>query len=252
MPQVWSVSEPLDYAQALAFQRQWVTWRHQERVPDTLLFLEHLPVITRGRGLQWTGQARSRHQDLPPELLLDFPCYDVERGGDLTYHGPGQWVVYPLFSLNSARWTPAQDILAWLRFLEATLVRVLQGVYQLTTHTRSQATGLWLGDQKVASLGLAFRHWVSFHGIALNVVNDLSPFRRFSPCGFDPQTMTRVVDHLSPLHPSLQSMQTYRLPLETAWCEAWQLPPAKILSAQGLFSLLSKEPASLKDSTLPS
>jgi lipoate-protein ligase B len=164
-------------------------------ISDTFIFCEHHPVITRGRGLQWSAQRSDRA--MPPPLVPEGTDYvEIERGGDLTWHGPGQLVVYPILALGgTGRWGShlGRDIEKYVRFLEEWWIRVLarEGV---VTHRDASGSGVWSGDRKLASVGVAVRKWVTYHGIAMNGVNELAPFRDFSPCGFGGEIMTRISD----------------------------------------------------------
>jgi lipoate-protein ligase B len=139
-----------------------------------------------------------------PHLLKDVSFAESERGGDLTYHGPGQLVIYPIFKLDGKGFGPYHDVTAFLRKFEQIFIQNLkqQG---LTGFAKENATGIWIKDEKnekdgqdkkVASIGIAVRKWVTYHGIAINCVNDLKPFFLISPCGFNPEVMTRLADWL--------------------------------------------------------
>jgi lipoate-protein ligase B len=173
--------------------------RARDAIPDTFLFLEHEPVITRGRGLQQkrgessSPNANLKHMPAPTNLPANVAFADSERGGDLTYHGPGQLVVYPICKLDGRGFGPERDVVGFLRRLEGAAIAVL-GSWGLKAKSRADATGVWVDNRKVASIGIAVRKWVTFHGLALNCVNDLAPFRLFSPCGFAPEVMARVAD----------------------------------------------------------
>ncbi len=169
--------------------------RIRGEVADTFIFCEHQSVITRGRGLQWSAQRSDRA--MPPPLVPEGTDYvEIERGGDLTWHGPGQLVVYPILSLGgSGRWGShlGRDIEKYVRFLEEWWIRALaqEGAF---ANRDPAGSGVWSGNRKLASVGVAVRKWVTFHGLAMNVVNDLAPFRDFSPCGFGGEIMTRISD----------------------------------------------------------
>ena len=169
----------MSYAAAHALQEELVLARVEGRIPDQLLLLEHEPVITVGRG----GEAQ-------PRELGGVPVLEVERGGEATYHGPGQLVGYPIVLLEGER----RDLHRYLRDLEEVLIRVLAGL-GVAGGRKPGLTGVWIGGKKVASLGVAVRRGVAWHGFALNVDVDLAPFRAFRPCGLDPDVMTRVADH---------------------------------------------------------
>lgn len=195
------------YEEARALQQELVEKRVRGEIPDTILFLEHRSVVTRGRGLQFTGEAsRDRHMPFATGLLpagVEFS--ESERGGDLTWHGPGQLVIYPIVKLDgSAPWAPHHDVAAFLRAMEAWMSRTLAPL-GLSTDPRANATGVWvypsdLGSpssaRKIASIGIAIRKWVTWHGIAINLVNDMSPFSLISPCGFAPEVMVRLKELL--------------------------------------------------------
>lgn len=181
------------YEEARELQQRLVELRAQDEIADTVLFLEHRPVITRGRGLQWNGSDRPRHMPLPAVLPEGIEVCGSERGGDLTYHGPGQLVIYPICKLDGKGFAPAHDVEGWIRKLENILIQVLK-TYGLEGRSQPGATGVWVGEKKLASVGIAVRKWVSYHGMAINCVNDLSPFRLISPCGFDPAVMMRLAD----------------------------------------------------------
>ncbi len=190
-----SLSNLTPYNEAYALQLDLVEKRARDEIPDTVLFVEHPSVVTRGRGLQWAGVARDRSMPMGP-LPEGMDYVEIERGGDLTWHGPGQLVVYPIMKLDGKGVAPARDVAAYIRWMEAMLIDVLSK-YEVRAGAKPGATGVWVGedlDRKIASIGIAVRKWVTFHGIGLNVVNDLQPFHAISPCGFSPEVMTRLSD----------------------------------------------------------
>ncbi len=189
----WSLNGYLPYSSVSQLQQRLVELRHKEWIPDTVLFLEHQPVITRGRGLQFTGVQRPRQMPLLVQIPPEVEFAESERGGDLTYHGPGQWVMYPICKLDGRGFAPKHDVAGFLRKLESILIEELAS-YQIQASIKPNATGVWVQDKKIASIGIAIRKWVTFHGLALNCVNDLKPFYLISPCGFSPDVMTRLAD----------------------------------------------------------
>lgn len=216
-----SVSGLISYSRARDYQQELVERRARGEIPDTVLFLEHSPVITRGRGLQFTGQPREKHMPLPLRLPPEVEFSESERGGDLTYHGPGQLVVYPIVKLDgSTLFAPSHDVAGFLRGLERWFLATLRG-WGLEADARENATGVWVGDRKVASIGIAVRKWVTYHGIAINAVNDLKPFHLISPCGYAPEVMTSLSE-LLPTEPRLRAGDAWR-----PWLEAhlWQRFP---------------------------
>lgn len=171
------------YREAHARQQALLEERLAGTVGDLLLLTEHEPVVTVGRGTPAEEQRALSATGL--EVI------EVERGGEATYHGPGQLVAYPLLLLPEGR----RDLHRYLRDLEEVVIGVLSE-FELEGVRRPGLTGVWLGEKKVCSLGVAVRRWVTWHGLALNLHTDLAPFRRFHPCGLAPDVMTRVADHV--------------------------------------------------------
>ena len=159
----------LDYLAALALQERLVEVKQTEPSPDILLFVEHPHVYTLGHG-------GNESNVLAPE---EVPVYRTSRGGDVTYHGPGQLVVYPIIDLRSKL---RKDVHRYLRNLEMTAIRTLED-FSLTGSRRPPFTGIWVGDRKIAAIGVAVRRCITYHGLALNVNTDLSYFDRIVPCG---------------------------------------------------------------------
>ena len=203
-----SHEKPIAYEEARLLQLTLVEERARDEIPDTVLFLEHPPVITQGRGLQFTGIPRERHMPAPLSLPAGMEFCETERGGDLTYHGPGQLVIYPICKVS--------DVAAFLRFLEGAMISVLREKYRLEACSRENATGVWVGERKIASIGIALRKWVTYHGIAINMVNDLTPFHLISPCGYQSEVMTRLADLVSP---DCLDAKNWRAPFEEAFRE---------------------------------
>lgn len=133
-----------------------------------VLLVEHESVYTSGRGT-------------PPEQRVD--TVEVERGGKVTWHGPGQLVIYPIVSL------PHRDVRRWLRALESFGVRICAG-FDLDAEPSVDGTGVFVGGRKVASIGVAIRHWISMHGISINVAIEGQPWDRIRPCGLAPEVMS--------------------------------------------------------------
>ncbi|MBI3296810.1 MAG: lipoyl(octanoyl) transferase LipB [Elusimicrobia bacterium] len=170
----------MSYDEAWALQRALAAERAEGRGADVLLLVEHEPVYTRGTS--------SRGE---PVGTLPHPLRDVERGGQTTYHGPGQLVAYPIVHLRERDWTVG----GWLRRLEGAVIETLAG-FGLPGERREGATGVWCRGRKVASLGVAVRGWVAYHGVALNADLDLAPFAAVRPCGFSAEVMTSVSELL--------------------------------------------------------
>ena len=200
----WSLQGHPSYESVRDLQLSLLEQRFEEKIPDTVLFLEHSPVITRGRGLQFTGVARPKHMPFSENLPDGISFCESERGGDLTYHGPGQLVIYPICKLDGTGFAPRHDIGGFLRKLEQIVIDELNDRLNhrmegrdLFAARKENATGIWIESKKVGSIGVAIRKWVTYHGIALNCTNDLNPFYLISPCGFSPDVMTRLADWVS-------------------------------------------------------
>jgi lipoate-protein ligase B len=167
-----------DYSATRARQLELVAARLAGAAPDTLVVVEHPHVITVGRSRD------ARANVLSPG---DVPVVEIERGGDVTYHGPGQLVAYPILALGDGE----RDLHRFLRRLEDAIIATLAAV-GLGAGRRDGATGVWIGAKKIASIGISCRRWVTFHGLALNVATELDHFARIHPCGFDASVMTSV------------------------------------------------------------
>lgn len=186
-----------DYETVHALQRRLVERRALGEIDDVVLLLEHTETITVGR------KRDARSNVLLPEGV---PVVAVERGGDVTWHGPGQLVAYPIVQLEGAR----ADLHLHLRSLEQAVIELLGGL-GLEGRRDSRNTGVWLAGgqglpQKVCSVGIACRRWVTWHGLALNVRPERRAFHRIRPCGFEPDVMTRLLDHMGLDCPTPESL----------------------------------------------
>jgi lipoate-protein ligase B len=171
------------YDEAYRLQRDLWEQRVAGVIPDQLLLLEHPPVITLGSG------ARECNLLISPERLaeLGVQLREVDRGGDVTYHGLGQLIGYPIIDLQPER----MDVLRYLRDLEEVLIRTLRR-FDLTGVRKPGFTGVWVEDRKIASIGVKISRWVTYHGFALNVTTDLSAYDLIVPCGIAGVTMTSM------------------------------------------------------------
>jgi lipoyl(octanoyl) transferase len=180
----------MDFPDALALQEETVLKkRYDSSVEDQLLLLEHEPVYTIGRtpdqsSLSATG--RIRRGELGGGHL-PHPLFVINRGGQATYHGPGQLMGYPIVDLRRC----GQDLHKYLRWLEQLLIDLL-AEHGIAASRRESLTGVWVGDRKIASIGVGVRHWITMHGFALNVCGDLSPFNHIVPCGINNVAMTSM------------------------------------------------------------
>jgi lipoyl(octanoyl) transferase len=180
----------MEFAPALALQDEIVAKKRNDRlVPDQLLLLEHEPVYTIGRtpdrsSLSATG--RIRRGELG-SAHLPHPLFSINRGGQATYHGPGQLIGYPIMDLRRC----GQDLHKYLRWLEQLLIDLLAH-HDIAAQRRESLTGVWVENRKIASIGVGVRHWITMHGLALNVRGDLSPFDHIVPCGITDVAMTSM------------------------------------------------------------
>ncbi|HEX4924511.1 MAG TPA: lipoyl(octanoyl) transferase LipB [Bdellovibrionales bacterium] len=163
----------IDYKEALDRQLALVDAVQADPANETIVICRHPPVVTLGRSTKpedvfgWKGQT-----------------YEIQRGGRATYHGPNQLVVYPILDLSSR----GRDLHGYLRALENLVIEVLRE-FGLEGRREDGATGVWVGERKLASIGVGIKKWVTYHGLALNVLNDPRAFQGINPCGFDAQTM---------------------------------------------------------------
>lgn len=166
------------YGEALAWQRQLADDRIAGRLPhDVLLLLEHPPVVTLGRN------SHAAHLLQPAGIEV----FEVERGGDVTFHGPGQLVGYPILDLSAYK----KDLHWYLRTLEQALIDAL-GQLDIPAERNPGYTGVWTRGKKIASIGIHVKQWVTWHGFALNVATDLADFERIVPCGIPGVVMTSI------------------------------------------------------------
>src|SRR2546423_5886247 len=176
------------FGDALALQDKLVVERRTNHsLGDELLLLEHDPVYTIGRTPDQSSLCGAVH--------LPHPIFPINRGGQATYHGPGQLMAYPIIDLRNC----GQDLHRYLRWLEDLIVETL-AEFRIPATTRSGLTGVWVENRKIASIGVGVRHWITMHGFALNVCGDLSPFDQIVPCGITNVTMTSIEKDSSATH----------------------------------------------------
>jgi lipoate-protein ligase B len=162
------------YKDAWELQKQLVTLRYESRLPDCLLLTEHRPVITMGRATTMQNVLCS-----PEELAhRGVDLFSIERGGDVTFHGPGQLVAYPIIDLN----VRGRDLHEYLRDLERLVIATLDDL-GLKAEVKRGLTGVWVDGHKLAAIGVAVSRWVTYHGLALNVNTDMDYFKLINPCG---------------------------------------------------------------------
>jgi lipoyl(octanoyl) transferase len=178
------------YDEALALQKELVEQRKAQRIPDQLLLLQHPPVITLGVK---TREDRSHVLATPDELAREgVSVFETGRGGDVTFHGPGQLVGYPILDLNPDR----RDVHKYVRDLEEVLIKVA-ATFGIAAGRQDGLTGVWVGNEKLAAIGVRIARWVTSHGFALNVATDLRHFDLIVPCGIHDKGVTSLERLLS-------------------------------------------------------
>lgn len=178
----------MDYGVALTLQRSLLTARRSGLIDNVLLLLEHPPTYTIGRRMK-----AKEHLLFGEEILEDrgIQVYETDRGGDITYHGPGQLVGYTIFDIGA--WY--QDVFRFLRNLEVVIIRLL-GDFDVEAYTEQGITGVWVSNRKVAALGIKVSWWVSMHGFSVNVNPDLSMYDGIVPCGISDRKVTSLEEIL--------------------------------------------------------
>jgi len=182
----------MEFARALELQEELVAKKREDAsLEDQLLLLEHEPVYTIGRtpdrsSLSATGSRPSRDGEFG-SAHLPHQLFSINRGGQATFHGPGQLMGYPIIDLRRC----GQDLHKYLRWLEQLLIELLAR-YDIAAQRRQSLTGVWVENRKIASIGVGVRHWITMHGFALNVCGDLSPFDHIVPCGISNVTITSM------------------------------------------------------------
>lgn len=169
----------IDYTAALDLQYRLAEQRREGEIPDTILLLEHQPVYTIGRT---RDQSSLKERD-----SLTHPVVEINRGGQATFHGPGQLVGYPILDLTAY----GKDLHRYVRALEEALIATCLD-HDVAAGRRKNLTGVWVGKKKIASIGVGVRRWISMHGFAINVCGDLSPFEAIIPCGIENVALTSL------------------------------------------------------------
>ncbi len=175
----------IDYMDALRLQKELVIKRQEQLIPDTLLLLEHPPVITLGR------RGKYSNIKVPPETLKqnNTEIYETDRGGDVTYHGPGQIVGYPIFDLKKH----GRDIKQFVWNIEEVFIRMLKEQFNIEAHREGKEyTGVWVGKDKITAIGISVKKWVTMHGFAFNVNTNLDHFDWIVPCGLNDRGVTSL------------------------------------------------------------
>lgn len=171
----------IPYIQAHELMKKRLQQRLNNEISDTLLLCTHPPVYTVGR------QKEAQNNIINPG---NTPVVSVERGGNVTFHGPGQLVGYPILQLPKHR----QDVHAFLRFLEEYWITLLS-TWNIQAFRDDRNTGVWVEGKKIVAIGISLRRWVSWHGFALNIDVDLAHYQRINPCGMSSQLVARLCEH---------------------------------------------------------
>ena len=207
----------VEYQDGLAMQKLLVEARAQGLVPDTLLLLEHPPVITLGRG------AKARNILWSPEVLAarGFEIFETDRGGDVTYHGPGQIVGYPILDLKPDR----KDVRKYVASVEEIMIRVAAG-YGVAAHRVPGRIGVWTPAGKLGAIGVHISRWITSHGFAFNVRTDLADFSAIVPCGIDDASVASLQSLLAEAPPVHEVEDAFALEAGEVWeSETSEVPP---------------------------
>ena len=209
----------IPYEPAWSLQRRLLAARAADAIPDTLLFCEHLPVITMGK----SGKAHNLLVSQQELQRRGVEYFEVERGGDLTYHGPGQLVGYPIFKLPRLR-----EVQAFVRKMEHSLIEALAR-FGISAERRLDHAGVFVQGAKIASIGAAVRAGVTFHGFALDVCTDLNAFSIINPCGMPAVPVTSIEKELRRSVTLAEAKPLVREAMESVFAiRCVERPPEKI------------------------
>ena len=219
--------DSIDYSEALSFQEKLLKERQQGIINDTLIILEHPPVITLGRRGDVSNILASR-SDLDSRGVK---IYSVSRGGDVTSHGPGQIVGYVIMDLNNY----GRDIRLFVKNIETVFINLLKNDYQIDAQTgEAKYTGVWVGNEKITAIGISVHHGVTMHGFSFNVNTDLNHFNWINPCGLTGKGVTSLFK----LTGKEQDMNLVRKQVVKYFCEVFDrqpefLQPTEVQSPEG-------------------
>ncbi|KAL4333411.1 hypothetical protein GQ457_07G025960 [Hibiscus cannabinus] len=196
--------ELIPYGKAWSWQKQIVKQKQaliQEHkdCPDSLIILQHNPVYTMGTG----SSEKFLNFDMKK---APFDVYRTERGGEVTYHGPGQLLMYPIINLRNHK----MDLHWYLRTLEEVVIRVLSSTFSIKASRIEGLTGVWVGNQKLAAIGVRVSKWITYHGLALNVTTDLTPFSWIVPCGLQDRQVGSIKGLLQEFQSSTQCSEAVK------------------------------------------
>jgi lipoate-protein ligase B len=203
------------YAKAYDFQKKLARSKREGAISDSLILVEHFPVLTLGR------RGRREHILVTTDHLrsLGIEVLDVDRGGDVTYHGPGQLVGYPILDLRGRR----EDVNWILRSIESALIASLKE-FGIEAGVEPGLTGVWVNGAKIAAIGIGISHWVTYHGFALNVAPDMSHFNLIIPCGIRDKPVTSMREALG----EKPAMDDVKKAVVKHFCRVFALRPSKL------------------------
>jgi lipoyl(octanoyl) transferase len=217
-----------DYQQALNMQLKLLELRQQGRVGDTMLLLQHPPTLT-------MGMRENRHNILLPEEYLrkqGVSIYKINRGGDVTYHGPGQIVGYPILDLKNH----GKSVKGYVNKLEELFIKLLKDEYNLNAGREDAYRGVWVGDEKITAVGCSVKRWVTMHGFAFNVNTNMQHFQWINPCGITDKGVTSLQKILG--HP--QDIDKVNQQVINHFCQLFNVEP-QLIDQQKLEQLLRGE-----------
>lgn len=178
-----------DYQETLIIQERLLLMRQQEKIIDTLILVEHPPVLTLGRRGEYTNIVASKEVLEKQGIYI----YEVNRGGDVTYHGPGQLVGYPIFDLNHYD----RDIKSFVTRIEQVIINLLKNEYGIEAYIKDKKyTGVWVNEKKITAIGIAVKRWVTMHGFAFNINTNLEHYHWINPCGITDKGVTSLQELL--------------------------------------------------------
>ncbi|MPW26533.1 lipoyl(octanoyl) transferase LipB [Alkalibaculum sp. M08DMB] len=204
----------MEYTETLKIQETLLYLRQREMIEDTLLLVEHPSVLTIGRS------SKECNVLIPKQQLENYgvKIYEVNRGGDITYHGPGQIVGYPILNLNNH----GKDIRLFLENIENVIIRLLHDEYGIKAHRGDKKyTGIWVGEEKITAIGISIKRWVTMHGFAFNVNTNLDHFKWIIPCGISEKGVTS----LQKLTKKKQDLEKINIFIARYFCEVFKMQP---------------------------
>ena len=204
----------IDYIKALEIQEKLLSLRQKNLIDDVFLLVEHPPVITVGRSGSYSNIMLSQDK----LKSIGVGVYDVSRGGDVTYHGPGQIVGYMIMDLNNQ----GRDIHSFVGKIGEVFIRLLKEQYNINSHMdRSKYTGVWIGEEKITAIGIAVKRWITMHGFSFNVNTDMENFKWIYPCGLKDRGVTSL-KQMTGVAQDFEKLNDYVLDY---FCQVFDLEP---------------------------